>query len=74
LATFCWTKPLHCKDAFYQGFRYSEVVLKILHSLQVKKFGSLPAVWTTCHTVRTPSCPKHQLFGRRVKPSERSSD
>jgi len=25
LATFCWTKPLLCKDDFYQGFCYSEV-------------------------------------------------
>jgi hypothetical protein len=38
---------------------------KILHSLQVRKFGSLPAIWTTCHTVRTPICPKHHPAGRR---------
>jgi len=38
---------------------------KILHSLQVKKFNSLPAVRTACHTVRTPSCPQHHSFGRR---------
>jgi predicted membrane channel-forming protein YqfA (hemolysin III family) len=30
---------------------------KILHSLQVRKFGSLPTVRATYHTVRTPSCP-----------------
>jgi hypothetical protein len=30
---------------------------KILHSLQVRKFGSLPAVETTCHTIQMPSCP-----------------
>jgi hypothetical protein len=29
---------------------------KILHGLQVRKFGSLPAVRTTCHTVRTLIC------------------
>jgi len=73
-ATFNWTKSLHCKDAFYQGFRYSEVFQKILHSLQVRKFGSLPVVRTTCRTVRTPSCPMHQPSRRRVKPSGRSSD
>jgi hypothetical protein len=38
---------------------------KILHSLQVRKFGSLPAVRTMCHTVRTPICPKHHPSGRR---------
>lgn len=25
MAVFCWTKPLHCNDAFQQGFCYSEV-------------------------------------------------
>jgi hypothetical protein len=29
---------------------------KILHGLQVRKFGSLLAVRTTCHTVRTLIC------------------
>jgi hypothetical protein len=38
---------------------------KILHSLQVRKFGSLPTVRTTFHTVRTPICPKHHPSGRR---------
>jgi hypothetical protein len=47
---------------------------KILHSLQVRIFGSLPVVWTTCHTVQTPSCPIHQPSERRVKPSGRTSD
>jgi hypothetical protein len=36
---------------------------KILHSLQVRKFGSFPAVQTTCHTIRTPSCPMYQPSG-----------
>jgi hypothetical protein len=31
------TKLLVCKDSFQQGFRYSEVLQKILHCLQVKK-------------------------------------
>jgi hypothetical protein len=46
---------------------------KILHSLQVRKFGSMPVVRTTCYTVRMPSCPKHQLSRRRVIPSGRTS-
>jgi len=37
---------------------------KILHSLQVRKFSSLSAVWTTCHTFWTSICPKHQPSGR----------
>jgi hypothetical protein len=37
---------------------------KILHSLQVRKFGSLPAVRTTCHTVRTHIRLKHHPFER----------
>jgi hypothetical protein len=32
---------------------------KILYSLQGRKLGSLSAFQTTCHTVRTPICPKH---------------
>jgi hypothetical protein len=46
---------------------------KILHSLQGRKFGSLSAVWTTCHTVRTPICPKCQPFRWRVISSGRTS-
>jgi hypothetical protein len=52
-----WTKSLVCKDAFQQGFHYSEVLQMILHCLQVRDFGSLPAVWTACHPVRTLICP-----------------
>jgi hypothetical protein len=45
---------------------------KILHSLQVRKFGSLPAVRTPscqaiqmmCHTIRTPIRLKHHPSGR----------
>jgi hypothetical protein len=46
---------------------------KILYSLQVRKFGSLPAVRTTCHTVWTPNCPKHHPSGRRGFPFGPSS-
>jgi hypothetical protein len=42
---------------------------KILHSLQGRKFGSLSAARTMCHTVRTPICPKFQPSRRRVIPS-----
>jgi hypothetical protein len=45
---------LYVKILFKQGFRFSEVFQKIL---QVRKVGSLPAVRTTCHTVRTPDRP-----------------
>jgi hypothetical protein len=69
LATFCWTKSLLCNDDFKQGFRYSECLQKILPSLQVRKFGSLPAVRTTCHTVWTSICPKHRPSRRSVIPS-----
>jgi hypothetical protein len=40
---------------------------------KTEKSGSLPAVRTTCHPVRTLICPLHQPSGRRVKPSERTS-
>jgi hypothetical protein len=39
------------KDAFQQGFHNSEVFQKILHCLQVRKFGSLS-------TVQTPGRPR----------------
>jgi hypothetical protein len=42
---------------------------KILHSLQVRKFGSHPAIWTTCHTILTHIRLKHHSFGRRGFPS-----
>jgi hypothetical protein len=39
---------------------------KILYSLQGRKFGYLSVVRTTCHTFRTPICPKCQPSKRRV--------
>lgn len=36
---------------------------EVLHSLQVRKFDSLSALRTTCHTVRTSICPKCQSSG-----------
>lgn len=47
---------------------------KILHRLQVRKFGSLPAVRTTCLPVWTSSCPKLQPSGWRVISSRCTSD
>jgi hypothetical protein len=39
--------------------------------LQVRDFGSLLAIRTTCHPVPTLICPKHHPSGRRPIPSER---
>jgi hypothetical protein len=46
---------------------------KILHSFQARKFDSLSAVRTMCHTVRTPICPKCHPSGQRIIPSGRTS-
>jgi hypothetical protein len=54
-----FVKMLFNKDSAIQ-----KCFQKILHSLQVRKFGSLPTVRTTCHTVRMPICSKYH-------PSER---
>jgi len=51
-----------CKDVFQQGFHYSEVLQNILHCFQVRDFGSLPAVRTTCHPVRTTCHPIRTLI------------
>jgi len=72
LATFCWTKSLLCKDAFYQGFCYSEVSPEDSAQFASQKFrfpASRPdaqlsnpsVVQTTCQTVRTPIRLKHHL-------------
>jgi hypothetical protein len=42
--------------------------------LQVRDFGSLSAVQTTCHPVQTPICPLFHLFGRRAIPFGRLTD
>jgi hypothetical protein len=59
------------KMLFNRDSAFQKCFQKILHSLQGRKFGSLPAVRTTCHTVWTPICPKHQPSKRRVIPSGR---
>jgi hypothetical protein len=41
-------KSLLCKDSAIH-----KCLQKILHNLQVRNFGSLPAVKTPCHPVRT---------------------
>jgi hypothetical protein len=48
-----WTKSLVCKDAFQQGFRYSEVFQRFCTVCKLRKIGSLPAVQTTCHPLQT---------------------
>jgi len=58
---------------FNRDFAIQKCFQKILHSLQVRKFGSLSAVRTTCHLVRTPNCPKHHSSRRRRFPSGRPS-
>jgi len=63
-----FVKMLFNKDSAIQ-----KCFQKILHNLQGRKFGSLSAVRTTCHTVRTPICPKCQPFVRRVISSRRPS-
>jgi len=80
LATSCWTKSLFCKYAFYQGFRYSEVCQKILHSLQDRKIwfpasrlDDVSSRPDDVHTVWTHIKLKHHLSGRRGFPSGPSS-
>jgi hypothetical protein len=60
---------LNVKVLFNRDSAFQKCFQKILHSLQGRKIGSLLAVRTTCHPVRTPSCPKLQPSGRRVIPS-----
>jgi hypothetical protein len=48
------------------------VLQKILHCFQVRDFGSLPAVQTTCHTVHSSSRPDdmpYRLDARQTKAS-----
>jgi hypothetical protein len=47
---------------------------KILHCLQFRRIGSLLAVQTTCHPVRTLICPLFHPSKRRAIPSERQTD
>jgi hypothetical protein len=42
---------------FNKDFAIQNSFQKILHNLHVRKFGSLSAVRTTCHTVRMPDKP-----------------
>jgi len=77
-----WTKSLICKDAFQQGFHYSEVfqrfytVFKSEISVPCQPdahLSTVPAVRTTYDTVRTPERPKHHPFVRHGFPSGHSS-
>jgi hypothetical protein len=69
-----WTKSLVCKDAFQQGFRYSEVFQRFCTVCKSRNFGSLPTVRTKCHPVRTLICPQFQSFERRAIPSGRPTN
>jgi hypothetical protein len=53
---------LFVKMLFNKDSAIQKCFQKILHSLQVKKFSFLPAVRTTCHTVRMPIRLKHHLY------------
>jgi len=61
------------KTLFNRDSAIQKCFQKILHSLQLRRFGSLLAIRTTCHTVRTPIYSKPQPSGRRVIPFESPS-
>jgi len=61
-----WTKSLACKDAVLQGI---PLFRSVSEDSTVRKVGSLPAVRTTCHPVRTLICPLFHPSGRRAIPS-----
>jgi hypothetical protein len=72
LASFCvWTKSLVCKDAFKQGFHYSEAFQMILHCFQDRSFQSpCQPSGRSCHPVLTPICP---LFHPSGRPTDQAS-
>jgi hypothetical protein len=63
-----WTKSFVCKDTVLQGI---PLFRSVSEDFAVRKFGSLPAVRTTCHPVRTLICPLFDPSGRRAIPSGR---
>jgi hypothetical protein len=70
-----WTKTLVCKDGFITGiplFRSASEDSALITSQKI--FGSLSAVQTTCHPVRTLICPLLHPSGRCAIPSRRQTD
>jgi hypothetical protein len=74
LATFWLTKSLVCIDAFIRDSTIQSDVRRFCTAYKLKDFGSLSAVRTTCHPVRTPICPLFHPSGRRAIPSGRPTD
>jgi len=69
LATFWLTKSLVCIDAFIRDSTIQSDVRRFCTAYKLDDFGSLSAIRTTCHPVRTPIYPLFHPSGRRVTPS-----
>jgi hypothetical protein len=74
LATFWLTKSLVCKDIFNRDSTIQSDVRSFCNAYKSEEFGSLSAVWTACHPVRTSICPLFHPSGRRAIPSGSSTD
>jgi hypothetical protein len=57
LATFWLTKSLVCIDAFIRDSTIQSDVRRFCTAYKSEDFGSLSAVWMTCHPFRTSICP-----------------
>jgi hypothetical protein len=66
MATFWLTKSLVCIDAFIRDSTIQSGVRRFCTAYKLEDFGSLSAVRTTRHLVRTPICPLFHPSGRRV--------
>jgi hypothetical protein len=62
---------LVCKDAFNRDSTIQSDVRIFCTAYKLEEFGSLSAVRTACHPVRTPICPLFHPSGRRAIPSGR---
>jgi len=71
LATFWLTKSLVCIDAFIKDSTIQSDVRRFCTAYKSEDFGSLSAIRTTCHPVRTPICPLFHPSRRRTIPSGR---
>jgi hypothetical protein len=74
LAKFWLTKSLVCIDAFIRDSTIQSDVRRFCTAYKLEDFGSLSAIWTTCHPVWTPICPLFHLYGRRAIPFGRPTD